>query len=165
MSDTPNGVPPSNRIIVGVDGSDHSKQALHEASRLARALNVPLEAITCWQDPTMHGSAYGYIPRIDPDAFHTTSEKMLERTLYEAFGPDRPSHLSTRLLPGHPAEVLIEESKNARMLVIGARGVGGILGSLLGSVSSAVISHGHCPVLVVRETHTTQAGRHSQARS
>ncbi len=162
MSDTSNGVPTSNRIIVGVDGSDHSKQALHEAARLAHALNVPLEAVTCWQDPTMHGGAYGYIPDIDPDAFRTNSEKILKHTLYEVFGPDRPNHLSTRQLHGRPAEALIEESKNAQMIVVGARGVGGVLGSVLGSVSSAVVSHGHCPVLVVRGPHTTEAGQHSK---
>lgn len=139
-----------DRIIVGVDGSEHSKQALREGARLAQALGAPLEAIACWQDPAMYGASYGYIPELDPEAFRVDGERMLEETLGEVFGEDRPANLSTRLLHGRPAELLVEESRSARMLVIGARGLGGVLGMILGSVSSALVSHAHCPVLVVR---------------
>lgn len=146
MSDFPD----SGRIIVGVDGSDDSKEALREGARLAQALGAPLEAVSCWEDPTMHVASYGYIPEIDPDAFRADSERMLESTLEEVFGPHRPAALSTRLLRGRPADLLIEESRNARMLVVGPRGVGGVLGMIMGSVSSALVAHAHCPVLVVR---------------
>jgi nucleotide-binding universal stress UspA family protein len=98
----------------------------------------------------MHVSSYGYIPEIDPDAFRADSERMLETALEEVFGPHRPARLSTRLLRGRPAELLIEESRNARMLVVGPRGVGGVLGMIMGSVSAALVAHAHCPVLVVR---------------
>ena len=150
MSDTPIDTPAGDRIIVGVDGSDYSKEALREGALLAQALDAPLEAIACWQDPSVYATSYGYIPELDPEAFRADSQRMLEDTLEEVFGQNRPANLSTRLLHGRPAELLVEESKNARMLVVGRRGVGGVLGMILGSVSSALVSHAHCPVVIVR---------------
>ena len=150
MSDSPNEIPASDRIIVGVDGSDYSKEALREGALLAQALDAPLEAIACWQDPSVYATSYGYIPELDPEAFRADSQRMLEDTLEEVFGQNRPANLSTRLLHGRPAELLVDESKNARMLVLGRRGVGGVLGMILGSVSSALVSHAHCPVVIVR---------------
>lgn len=150
MSDTPIDTPAGDRIIVGVDGSDHSKEALREGALLAQALDAPLEAIACWQDPALYATSYGYIPELDPEAFRADSQRMLEDTLEEVFGQDRPANLTTRLLHGRPAEMLVEESRNARMLVVGRRGVGGVLGMIMGSVSSALVSHAHCPVVIVR---------------
>ncbi|MFI7742469.1 universal stress protein [Kocuria rhizosphaericola] len=150
MSDTPTKTPTGDRIIVGVDGSDSSKEALREGARLAQALDAPLEAISCWHDPILYAATNRTIPELKPEAFRADSQRMLENTLEEVFGQDRPVQLSTRLLHGRPAELLVEESKNARMLVLGRRGVGGVLGMVLGSVSSALVAHAHCPVLIVR---------------
>lgn len=150
MRDIPSDSSDSGRVIVGVDGSDHSKEALREGARLARALDAPLEAIACWQDPAAYGASYGYVPDLDPEAFRAESRRMLGTTLEEVFGRHRPANLSTRLLHGRPAELLVEESRSARLLVVGRRGVGGVLGMIMGSVSSALVSHAHCPVLVVR---------------
>jgi nucleotide-binding universal stress UspA family protein len=56
-------------------------------------------------------------------------------------------------VPGNPSEVLIEASREATLLVIGSRGVGGFMGLLMGSVSTQCVHYSHCPVLVVREEH------------
>ena len=134
------------RIVVGVDGSGSSKAALREGVRLAEALGAPLEAVMCWEDPLLYES----YRVVDPEEFRRGSEQLFESTLEEVFGEQRPANLTTRLLRGQPAARLIEESEEARMLVVGRRGTGGVLGRILGSVSSALVSHAKCPVLVVR---------------
>jgi nucleotide-binding universal stress UspA family protein len=123
---------------------------VRSAARLAQALDAPVEVIACWQDPAMYATSYGYVPELDPGTFQADARHMLQETLRKVFGETRPARLSTRLLRGRAAELLVEESRTARMLVVGARGVGGVLGMILGSVSSALVSHAHCPVLVVR---------------
>lgn len=134
------------RIVVGVDGSGSSKAALREGVRLAEALGAPLEAVMCWDDPLLYES----YRVVDPEEFRRGSEQLFESTLAEVFGDQRPAHLTTRLLRGQAAARLVEESEAARMLVVGRRGTGGVLGMILGSVSSALVSHAKCPVLVVR---------------
>ncbi|ALU39351.1 universal stress protein UspA [Kocuria flava] len=137
---------PGERVVVGLDGSESSKEALREGLRLAQALDLPLEAVMCWEDPLLFES----YRVVDPEEFRVASEQLLERTLAEVLGPERPARLTSRLLRGRPAEQLIECSEGARMLVVGSRGRGGVAGMLLGSVGSALVSHARCPVLVVR---------------
>lgn len=147
MSQTPSGPALGERILVGVDGSDNAKEALRVAADLSQALGAPLEAIMCWQDPLQFYE--GYYP-VDSEAVRAGSEKALQATISEVFGEQPPAHLTARLLRGRAAEQLVEASKTARLLVVGRRGLGGVLGAILGSVSSALVSHAHCSVLVVR---------------
>ena len=147
MSDAPNTTTPTgDRVIVAVDGSGHSQDALREGDRLARALGAPLEAIMCWDSSYLYES----YADIDPARFAAESDELLATTLAQVFGEDLPEYLTPRLLRGQAAARLIEESKNAQLLVVGPRGRGGVLGMILGSVSSALISHAHCSVLVAR---------------
>lgn len=132
------------RIVVGVDGSDSSIEALRYAATLSTALERPLEVVTTWVSP-MAGSYYsrGDWPPED-DA------KSLQReAIIEAFGDTPPVGLTARLIAGPAASTLIEESATAGMLVLGSRGHGGFVGLLLGSVSATCAEHAHCPVLIV----------------
>ena len=137
-------------VIVGVDGSEHSKAALREAVRLAHALQAPVEAVMCWEDPLLYEGFYGDYTALDPEAFRVNAEQRLEAVLTEVFGDSRPENLSVQLVRGRPADLLIAASTDAQLLVLGPRGVGGVLGLLLGSVTHACVAHAHCPVLVVR---------------
>lgn len=135
----------SARILVGVDGSDSSVEALRYAARLGAALHVPLEAITTWDYPVMLGNYYPieeWFPEKD-------AEQILASTVEKAFHGEPPENLSTRTLRGSPARALIDESANAHMLVLGSRGHGGFTGLLLGSVSAACAQHAHCPVVIM----------------
>ena len=69
---------------------------------------------------------------------------------HEVFGTDVPPSLQRKVVQGHPAYVLVEESKGAELLVVGSRGFGGFTDALLGSVSTYCVHHAHGPVTIVR---------------
>ncbi|MET3161830.1 UNVERIFIED_ORG: nucleotide-binding universal stress UspA family protein [Arthrobacter sp. UYEF10] len=151
----------NERILVGIDGSEYSPAALRLAGRLATALDAPLHVITCL------GFSDFYLPaHLPPGDVDTTAEleaiakRLMEQAIDRAYGQERPQHLSTAVKVGSPAKVLVDESRNAQMLVVGRRGHGGLLGQLMGSVSAACAAHAHCPVLVVsqdaEERHATE---------
>jgi nucleotide-binding universal stress UspA family protein len=134
------------KIVVGVDGSEQSIAALRQADRLSRLLGARIEAVTTWTYPVAMSP---YAITAEP-TFEQIAEQTLDEALTEAFGTDRPALLTTVVQHGHPAQVLIERSTGAEMLVLGSRGRGGFAGLLLGSVSSECASHANCPVLSVR---------------
>ncbi|TDN91605.1 universal stress protein [Microbacterium sp. BK668] len=137
--------PDPTRVLVGVDGSASSVEALRYADGVSKALGRPLEVITTWVSP-MSGGYYSrgeWPPEDDAQAAQRDA-------IATVFGDTPPPRLSARVVPGPAASTLIEESKTAGMLVLGSRGHGGFAGMMLGSVSSACAHHAHCPVLIVR---------------
>lgn len=141
MNGTPD--PRSRRIVVGLDGSDESLEALKRAYRIATALHASVTAVTVWRYPAAYGSfATDWSPEDD-------ARRVQDDTVRSVFGNEAPDWFQTKVVEGVPAEVLIKESDGAEMLVVGSRGHGGFAGLLLGSVSSACAEHAHCPVLVM----------------
>lgn len=139
--------PPEQRVLVGVDGSDPSKEALRVGARLAAALDAPLEAVACAGDPTV----FDVDLLVDERRLEEQYRRVLDTTIAEVFGEDVPSFLTATVTRGRPAGRLIAESEDAQLLVLGRRGRGGLFGmSSLGSVSNACVAYAHCPVLVVR---------------
>jgi nucleotide-binding universal stress UspA family protein len=136
--------PERRPVIVGVDGSDASIDALRQAARISSRLDLPLKVVSVWQYPLMLGT---YVPDVNwaPEA---DAQAVIQTTIDAAFEDELPE-MSTSVRKGTPAHVLIEESEHAEMLVLGSRGHGGFAGLLLGSVSSACAEHAHCPVLIV----------------
>jgi nucleotide-binding universal stress UspA family protein len=142
------------RVVVGVDGSEHSKLALTWAARIAEEAKTQLEAVIAWQYPPTFGWAAvppsDWNPEKDADA-------TLTATVDEVFGTHRPPNLQLTVAEGYPASVLLDGSEDALMLVVGSRGHGGFAGMLIGSVSANVAEHAHCPVLVVHPPVADQA--------
>jgi nucleotide-binding universal stress UspA family protein len=140
----------AGRVVVGVDGSEPSKQALRWARFLAAATASPIEVVTAWElYPAygMMGAGMATMPSgWDPQA---DADKMVIATVDEVYDPDRPGGLKIAVCRGNAAQVLIEKSSQARMVVVGSRGHGGFSGLLLGSVSAACAEHSKCPVFVV----------------
>src|SRR6185312_5525594 len=130
-------------VVVGVDGSEASLEALREAQRLAEPLGAEVEAIAVWEFPQMYD---GYTV-MGIDGFKERAGQILHDSVEKALGPD--NNVRTRLVRGAARQALIEASKEARMLVVGRRGHGRFGGLLIGSVSSACVAHAHCPVVVV----------------
>jgi nucleotide-binding universal stress UspA family protein len=133
------------KIVVGVDGSQHSEDALRWAARLAATFSIRLEAVTAWEYPPGYG--WASIPEDWNPA--QDMEKVLKDTLHAVFGDHLPDRLTAEVREGGAARVLLEASESATMLVVGSRGHGGFVGLMLGSVSANVAEHASCPVLII----------------
>ena len=138
---------PRNVLVVGVDGSEASVEALRQAHSLAVALGARVDALTCWEFPPIY---QGFV-EMEPRGFEKDARHSLDDALSRAFGAALPENVSAHLVYGPPRQSLIEARRKATMLVVGRRGHGGFGGLQLGSVSSACVAHAECPVLVVHE--------------
>ncbi|HWD55864.1 MAG TPA: universal stress protein [Acidimicrobiales bacterium] len=145
MTSVPQSAP--GRIVVGVDGSRSSLDALSWAGRQAAMTSACLEVVTTWEWPSSYGWAVPVPEDFDP-------EGDVRRTLEATVEPVRAAHpevqVTARVVGGHPAPVLVEASKGAELLVVGSRGHGEFVGMVIGSVSEYCSAHAHCPVLVHR---------------
>lgn len=145
----------SQRIIVGIDGSESSLYALQQAAGLAVPLNCSLDAITAWDYSLLRDPFFAKgSPEVQWSP-QSEAHKVLENAVRDAFR-DVPLPIRTRAIWGRAAHVLIQESKDARMLVLGSRGHGGFAGLLLGSVSAACAAHAECPVLITHSPKTQE---------
>jgi nucleotide-binding universal stress UspA family protein len=132
-------------IVVGVDGSDSSREALSWAVHYAALIGAEVEAVIAWSYPTGYGIgtvATGWNPSED-------ARDALAKTVAAVLGADIAVPLRQVVLEGNAAQVLLDETKDAQMLVVGSRGHGGFAGLLLGSVSARCAEHARCPVLVI----------------
>lgn len=142
---------PSGSIIVGHDGSVDAQRSLEQAFELAEKLGAPLCVVRTWSiDTAPHGTLvdFGIV-----SSFAQVSEKvsaLLEAESAAEADKHPAVEVAYRAVFGHAAEVLLALSGEARMLVVGSRGLGGFRSLLLGSVSEQCVRHAECPVLVVR---------------
>lgn len=137
-------------IVVGVDGSPSSRKALTWAAAEAVDHRAELVVINVWEHtlPPPAGNP-SVSERYVPDPSQTTAEDLLQ-LVEEELGEQPPVLVQPLLKHGRPAKVLIEESAEADLLVVGTRGHGGFTGLVLGSVSQHVAAYAQCPVTVVR---------------
>ncbi|MEE1788592.1 universal stress protein [Streptomyces sp. SP17BM10] len=146
------------RIVVGVDGSPASEQALQWALDYARAIGGSVHAVTAWEYPAFYGWGGTSGP---PDGFNP--EDLAGRTLAEAVAKvagDAPGvPVNQSVMPGNATGSLLQAANGAVLLVVGSRGLGGFSGALLGSVSRHVTEHAPCPVVIVREGQVPVTGR------
>lgn len=136
------------RIVVGVDGSEPSKQALRWAAFIASTTGASIDAVASWR---LNAFAAGPALIERPVEWDRTKEitQMLAATLTDVFADNPPTELNSIVQEGVAAKVLIEASEGARMLLVGSRGHGGFVGLMLGSVSTACAAHASCPVMVI----------------
>lgn len=140
---------PEKKIVVGVDGSDSSKAALTWGIRQAQLTGAPVEAIMTWDYPI----SYGWMIVPENVDFQADATSELERAVKEVVDglADPTVELTTRVVQGHPALVLMNEAADASLIVVGSRGHGEFAGMLLGSVSEHLSTHAPCPVLILRD--------------
>ena len=138
-------------IIVGVDGSSHSRRALEWAINEAAVRHAPLTVLTVHQVMTSYWAG----PVIDPEDAELAehARKVTQDETDDALGtlPEdaRPPEVRVLAVPGIPAEEILSAARDADMIVLGSRGIGGFKKLLLGSVASHITHHAHCPVVIV----------------
>ena len=136
-------------IIVGVDGSAHSRKALEYAAKEAVAHNTSLTVLT------VHAAVrdvYGSVANYADDASLTEKARQAAQAetdeVLAGLG-ERPDSVTVRAVHGIPAEELVNAAQGATMVVMGSRGTGGFARLILGSTASQVAHHANCPVLII----------------
>jgi nucleotide-binding universal stress UspA family protein len=140
-------------VVVGVDGSPESRTALEYAWRDAARRGARLRVVAVVPMPDYWASSYGPIPL-------PTSQETIERVRDAArcwtdevtgagLGVAAEVSVEVTAVPGSAADVLVAESQEAEVLVLGHRGRGAVAGAVLGSVGMRCVLHATCPVTIV----------------
>jgi nucleotide-binding universal stress UspA family protein len=140
-------------IVVGVDHSAGANAALRFALEEARLRQATLRVVHAWQFGYIGATGLeGWLPAAGGDLkdFRQGAEAALEQTLKEVGVDTEGSTIERRVEQGPAANILIDESHDAELLVVGSRGHGGFAQLLLGSVSQQCAQHASCPVVIVR---------------
>ncbi len=141
-------------ILVGVDGSPSAKVAVEWAARDAAMRDVPLTLVHILNPPSV--MTFPEVPL--PAGYAQWQEEQADDLIREALevveestGKAGPPEVTTEVIPGPTVPTLVELTKEAAMIVVGCRGHGAFLRRLLGSVSSGLVHHAHCPVAVIHD--------------
>lgn len=141
-------------IVVGVDGSTGSHEALEWAAKQAALQHAALTVLTvhpvvasAWTgNPVVMGQ-----DRSEEERARQAAEESAAKVTSEL--GDQPASVTVNATSGFVVKELIDASQDADLLVVGSRGGGGFAALALGSVTTQVVAHAHCPVVVVRPHH------------
>lgn len=140
------------RIVVGIDASEHARRALEWAIEEARLRGASLELVHAFPTPELIGMSMVLTLPSDEE-LRSAADQVLDETLAAVGGaPGVETTMTVRA--GGAASVLTEVARGADLIVVGARGLGGFRGLLLGSVTQQVVAHAPCPVVVVTPGRT-----------
>jgi nucleotide-binding universal stress UspA family protein len=132
------------RIIVGIDGSANSEAALRWAAEEAQQRGGTLVAVAVYHPADQYP---GYVPSLPSAEGVEAAREALERTLGAVMPAEQATEVERRVEHGDPVERLLNEADEAELIVVGARGHGGLRG--LGSVAQSLARHTHRPLVVV----------------
>jgi nucleotide-binding universal stress UspA family protein len=139
-----------SKIMVAIDGSEHSLKAAEYALEVAKSFNAQLFAITVTSVPQSYQLK-------QEDVLEKSREMADSRAWLEKFSHEAKAdniELKTELINSHrPVEYVIleyAEEKNIDLIAVGTRGRSGFKRLLLGSIASSVVSNAHCPVMVIK---------------
>jgi nucleotide-binding universal stress UspA family protein len=147
----------SGAIVVGVDGSNASREALRWGAEEARLRSARLVALHSWSfvppqpigDPGMLAMPAGDLPgqlAAESDA----ARMALDEAVSEALGSEHGIDVEVKLVEGDAGDALVAESADAELVVVGSHGRSGLKAAILGSVSRHVVDHAACAVVVVK---------------
>jgi nucleotide-binding universal stress UspA family protein len=138
-------------VVVGVDGSPNSERALDWAMRQAMAVQAPLTVLAVHE---VSKSYWGNVPVVGPadTALLGTLRQAAEEMTHKAasrLGDAGSASVTVQAVNGFVVKELVDASQDADLIVLGARGGSAFTRLLIGSVSSEVIQHSECPVVIV----------------
>lgn len=139
-------------LVVGIDGSENSSHALDWAMAEAALRNADLTVIAVHPVAASHWSGQPVDYPADEEKveeIRSSAQETVSKAA-TALGDRQPKSVTVTVVNGFPAKTLLEASESADLLVVGSRGGGGFGSLFLGSVSTQVVHHAACPVVVVR---------------
>lgn len=137
-------------ILVGIDGSEGSKEALRWALAEARLRRTSIDAVYAWSIPV----GVTWAPAFDEQTLgvmREAAETTLSDALNEVVGDASNVEIHEHAIEGPPGAVLVEKAEGAELLVVGSRGLGGFKELLLGSVGHQCAQHAPCPVVIIHQ--------------
>ena len=135
-------------VVVGTDGSAHAELAVRWAAQYAALHNTPLLIVTAMSVPVAYGMGAA-LPQEFFDALRSDGESLVAAAAHIAATAAPDAKVQTNVVLGASGASLLSQAETASTLVVGARGHGSVASAFLGSVSSLVVRHAHCPVVVV----------------
>jgi nucleotide-binding universal stress UspA family protein len=147
-------------IVVATDGSPAARAAVERAFVEARSSQATVELVSAWSTPV--NGALGAPTYMSEDVFYATRDAMAEILAEaKAHAAELGVTAETHLVAGDPAAGIcrLAEERCADMIIMGSRGHGPLAAAILGSVTSHVVQHAHCPVMVVPDPE--RAARHA----
>ncbi|HEY7596100.1 MAG TPA: universal stress protein [Actinophytocola sp.] len=146
---------PGRAVVVGIDGSDSALRAVRWATHEARRRKTGLRLVHAVEPLA------GYAPRVvDWHALHTAMKDRgrawLDKAREEAARVAPDLHVDTTLEAAPPVVTLVRASRDARLVVLGSRGLGGFSGLVLGSTAVEVAARSYCPMVVIRGEHADE---------
>lgn len=138
----------NNVVLVGVDGSSESLDALDWAIARVKVTGQPIHIVCAYSLPSFTASSLeGGYAALDDSAIRQGAQAVIDEASKRV--QDAGLEVTASLRTGDPAGVLIELSRSSALVVVGTRAGGGFADRLLGTVSSALPAHSHCPTVVV----------------
>ena len=153
---------PDHPVVVGVDGSASSLEAVRYAADLAAAASATLEVVSSYRMPASATWAEAYAPleANGGPSFETVAREAAHAAATAGVQTARQAYpgltINEQVVEGIPARVLAQAASTAGLLVVGSRGHGGFTGLMLGSVGHALIHSAHCPVVIIHAAKGTE---------
>ncbi len=141
------------RLVVGVDGSESATSAVRWAAREAILRRAKLDLVSAWEVSVSivgYGLGFAEMSGEMMKGLEQNAEETLAAAAEVARKGSPDIEIETRAVQGQAADVLMEAARDADLLVVGSRGMGGFRELLLGSVSQQCAHHATCPVVIVR---------------
>jgi nucleotide-binding universal stress UspA family protein len=135
-------------IVVGVDGSEASMEALRFAFDEGRRRGAEVKVVKAWEVPPLAYGAGWSVP-VHAEDYEKVAETEFQKIIEDVAETSAGVTVTPVLCEGQAASVLCAQAADADLLVVGSRGLGGFRGLLLGSVSQECAHHAPCPVVII----------------